>query len=160
MKRLFSILALSLLAISLRAQPGTLASPNPPGRVPGPVRELIPDNSASAPVTFSTNADGSLSISANDVMGFVPTRYRSLVAMLLPLLALVLPRMIHSYKSGGSTKDALSGAFMGVSKQVGNEITQLKQRTALPLTPAPPAALPVTPAPAPVTPLTHLPPTP
>lgn len=120
---------------------------------------LVPATASSQSIVL--NSDGSISVSP-DILSFLPVKYRTLI-ILLCALALPICKFAHGMASSGTIKQsALSAVGLAIPPSVMNELVQLKTRTALPQTPAPPAPKPVATAPAvpAVVPLTNLPPTP
>lgn len=132
-----------------------------------PIPVIIPSTAVAptntmppAPPIVMINPDGSIAVNgeADVLLKLLPAKYRTALLLALILTPWVT-KAIHTYKAGGNTTAAAAAVFLGKSQSVVNEIAQLKQRTGLPLVPAPPAPdpKPVVPVVAPVVPLTSLP---
>jgi hypothetical protein len=159
----FLVLALLFAGLSLNAQnvdnmPLINASPANPLKLSPVIPVMAPTN---APVSGNLvlNPDGTVTVNPSDILSFLPAKYKSLILLLIALTP-VWTKIITALKAGGTTTQALSSAFADKHVQVANEISQLKVRTGLPLTPAAPIVAPTPPPVAPIVPLTSLPPKP
>lgn len=154
MKLLLTFVFLAFLSVSVFGQSnGTVTSNTLPSA------PIVVSTTNTAPSgNLVLNTDGTITVNPQDLLSFLPNKYKSLILLLIALSPGII-KIITAYKAGGTTSQALASAFVDKHVQLTNEIAALKARTGLPPTPAPAApSVPVV-APAPVLPpLTSLPP--